>query len=147
MTVHHTQFSDLLQTYLNENPETGYLTFEVYQESPIQGRLPIPNSKITISKYLGDGFYYSQIITTNQDGETDPIPLPTVSRELSLIPGNARVYATYNASVEAPGFFRNDIYDIQIFDGITAIQRVNLQPITPDRMAQTNLRNYLGKRW
>lgn len=147
MTVHHTQFSDLLQTYLNENPETGYLTFEVYQESPIQGRLPIPNAKITISKYLGDGFYYSQIITTNQDGETDPIPLPTVSRELSLIPGNARVYATYNASVEAPGFFRNDIYDIQIFDGITAIQRVNLQPITPDRMAQTNLRNYLGKRW
>ena len=147
MIVNKTQFSDLLQTYLNENPEIGYLTFEVYQESPIEGILPVPNARITISKDLGDGFYYSKVITTNQDGETDPIPLPTVSRELSLIPGNARVYATYNVSVEAPDFLRNDIYNIQIFDGITAIQRVNLKPFTENGMAQAKQLNHFRRGW
>lgn len=125
--------TEYLNTYLSENPEVGYLVFDVHQNSPVRGRIPIPNAKITISKLLGEDYYFSKIITTNENGETVPVPLPTVSRELSLKPGEGRVYSTYQASVEAPGYQRQDIFDVEIFEGITAVQHVDLQPIAANR--------------
>lgn len=132
-SVHYTEHnetpvSDYFGTFMSMNPKTGYLVFEVHEDSPVRGRIPVPNAKITISKLLGDGYYFSKIVTTDENGETDPIGLPAVSRELSLKPGEDQVFTSYSASVEAPGYNRQDIYDIQIFDGITSIQHVNLQP-------------------
>ena len=119
--------SEYFNTYLQMNPEIGYLTFEVFNDSPVRGRVPVPNAKITVSKLLGDDYYVSKVVTTDENGETAPLPLPTVSRDLSMRPGEGRVYTTYHVSVEAPGFRRRDIYDVQIFEGITSVQRVPLQ--------------------
>ena len=118
---------EYFNTYLQLNPAIGYLTFEVFHDSPVRGRVPVPNARITISKLLGDDYYISKIIRTDVDGETDPLPLPTVSREVSQKPGEGRVNTDYNVSVEAPGFLRKDIFDVQIFDGITSVQRVPMQ--------------------
>jgi hypothetical protein len=114
--------------FLNMNPEIGYLVFEVHEDSPVRGRVPVPNARITVSKPLGGGFYFSKIVVADENGETEPIPLPTVSRDLSMRPGEEQVFTSYQASVEAPGYARQDIRDIQIFDGITSVQHVNLQP-------------------
>ncbi|MDD3168439.1 MAG: carboxypeptidase-like regulatory domain-containing protein [Eubacteriales bacterium] len=122
--------SEYFNTYLSMNPELGSLVFNVHQNSPVRGRIPVQNARITISKLLGDDFYLSKIIMTDENGETKPVRLPTVGRERSLIPGEVRVYSTYTASVEAPGYQRQDIFDVQIFDGITAVQNVTLQPDT-----------------
>lgn len=123
--------SDYFDTFINMNPNTGYLVFEVHEDSPVRGRIPIENAKITISKLLGDGYYFSKIVTTDENGETDPIELPTVSRERSLRPEEeGQVAAGYYASIEAPGYVRQDIYNVEIFDGITSVQHVNLQPAT-----------------
>lgn len=121
--------SDLFTIYLQLNPGRGYLTFEVFNNSPVRGRVPVPNAKITVSKALGDNYYISKMLTTDANGETAPISLPTVSRSLSLQPGESRVFSTYQVSVEAPGFQKKDIYDVQIFDGVTSVQRVPLQQI------------------
>ena len=128
--------AEYFNTYLQLNPAIGYLTFEVFNDSPVRGRVPVPNARITISKLLGDDYYISKIITTNADGETEPLALPTVSREESLKPGEGRVNTDYNVSVEAPGFLRKDIYDVQIFGGITSVQRVPLQQSAPNRSTE-----------
>lgn len=119
--------SDYFTSYMQMNPGIGYLTFEVFNNSPLTGRVPVPNAKITVSKLLGDDYYISKILNTDVNGETEPLPLPTVSRSVSLKPGEGRAYATYHASVEAPGFQKQDIYDIQVFEGVTSVQRVPLQ--------------------
>ena len=127
-TQNESPISDYFNTYLSMNPKIGNLMFEVHYDSPVRGIIPIPNAKVTISKLLGDDYYLSKVITTNDNGETEPIQLPTVSRDLSLKPGEGRVFSTYQASVEAPGYIRKDIYDVQIFEGITSVQNINLQP-------------------
>ena len=46
--------AEYFNTYLQLNPAIGYLTFEVFNDSPVRGRAPVPNARITISKLLGD---------------------------------------------------------------------------------------------
>ena len=120
--------SEYFAAYLQMNPATGYLTFEVFNDSPVRGRVPVPNAKITVSKPLGDDYYLSKIITSDANGDTVPLPLPTVSREISQHPGMGRAFSSYNVSVEAPGYLRKDVFDVQIFEGITSVQRVPLAP-------------------
>ena len=119
---------DLLQTFLKDNPQIGYLTFQVFQDSPLQGRLPVANAKVTVSKLLGDDYYISKVIMTDGDGKIENIPLPTVSRELSQVSENAKPFSTYNVSVEAPNFLTLEVFDIPVFEGITSIQSINLKP-------------------
>jgi hypothetical protein len=102
----------------------------------VRGRIPVKNARVTISRLLGDDYYLSKIVSSNENGETEPVVLPTVSRELSLKPGEGRAFTAYRASVEAPGYQRQDIYDIQIFDGITSIQNVNMAPVPAGREAR-----------
>lgn len=123
-----TQPYSYFTTFLNENPKIGYLVFEVYEDSPVKGRVPVPNARVTVSRPLGGGFYFSKIVETDENGETEPIPLPTVSRDFSLKPGGGQVSTAYQASVEAPNYIRQDIHYIHIFDGITTDQHVTLAP-------------------
>jgi len=115
-------------SFLNMNPETGYLVFEVHEDSPVRGRLPVPGARVTVSKPLGGVFYFTKIVETDESGWTEPIPLPTVSRDLSLRPGGERVFTSYHASIEAPGYERQDLFEIEVFDGITSVQHVALRP-------------------
>ncbi len=119
--------SEHFRTYLQMNPVIGYLTFEVFNDSPVRGRVPVPNAKITVSRLLGDDYYLSKIMVSDASGETAPLPLPTVSREISQSPGQGRAFSSYQVSIEAPGYLRKDIFDVQIFEGITSVQRVELE--------------------
>jgi hypothetical protein len=125
--------TEFFNSFMSSNPGSGAVVFEVHEDSPLKGRIPVKAANITISRLLGDDYYLSKIVTTNENGESEPAVLPTVSRELSLKPGEGRVFAAYHARVEAPGYQRQDVYDIQIFDGITSIQHVNMTPVPADR--------------
>jgi hypothetical protein len=131
-------FLEMLKGYLTDNSKTGYLTFQVYEDSPIYGIQPVANAKITVSKLIGDGYYVVKVLTTDSDGNTEPIPLPTVSGKLSRTPGATNIYSEYNAFVEAPNFFAQDVFDISIFEDITSMQSINLLPNT---MNNTNPNN------
>ncbi len=120
--------NDNLNTFMQMNPATGFLAFEIFSDSPVTGRLPIPNARITISKRLnGENYFFYRNLTTDASGEATPVSLPTVSREVSLRPGGGRAFATYHVSVEAPGFQRRDVYDVQIFEGITSVLRLPMR--------------------
>lgn len=43
---------DCINAFLSENPRAGAVVFEVHNDDPIRGRIPVPNAKITISKLL-----------------------------------------------------------------------------------------------
>ncbi len=120
--------SDLLNLYLDDNPETGYLIFQVAQNSETKGLIPIPNAKITISKPMGNSYFISKVIETDIDGKTKPIALPTVPSYRSQTPEDSRLYSTYNATVEATNYLTTDVYDIRVFDDITSLQTVLLIP-------------------
>lgn len=120
--------SDLLNLYLDDNPETGYIVFQVAQNSEMKGLIPIPNAKITVSKPMGNSYFVSKVIETDIDGKTKPIALPTVSSYRPLYPEDGRLYSTYNATVEATNYLTTDIYDIRVFDNITSLQTVLLIP-------------------
>jgi hypothetical protein len=94
----------------------------------VRGRIPVPNARITVSKLLGDDYFIAKVVTSDTSGETDPLPLPAVSRDVSQQPGEGRTFTSYHVSVEAPGYIRKDLFDVQIFDGITSIQRVPMEP-------------------
>lgn len=117
---------ELLDLYFDSNPRVGDLVFQVSQQSPLEGLLPAPNAKVTVSKPLGNDFYVSKILTTDADGKTKPIALPTVASEVSLAPGDQNPFSTYNASIELQGFPNVDIFDIRVFENITSIQPVIL---------------------
>lgn len=127
--------SDLLNLYLESNPNIGYLVFQVSQESLLEGILPSPNAKVTLSKPMGNDLYVSRILTTDENGKTIPISLPTVSSDLSLVPSNQNPYSTYNATIESPGFVTVELFDIPVFENITSIQPIRLVP-TPNGVSQ-----------
>ncbi len=120
--------SDLLNSYLNDNPETGYIIFQVIQNSEAEGLIPIPNAKITVSKPMGNDYFVSKIIKTDINGKTEPLALPTVAAYRSLHPEDSKTYSTYNATVEAINYLTTDIFDISVFDDITSLQTVLLIP-------------------
>jgi hypothetical protein len=137
----YADFLEMLKVYLADNSKTGYLTFQVYQDSPIYGIQPVANAKVTVSKLIGDEYYVTKVLATDSDGNTEPMPLPTVSGKLSRTPGNTSIYSEYNACVEAPNFFAQDVYDISIFEDITSMQSINLLPNTMDNNNSNNKPN------
>ncbi|MDD2495469.1 MAG: hypothetical protein PHE29_09780 [Tissierellia bacterium] len=121
-------FMKLMKEYLERNPKIGYIVFQVYQESPIKGRIPIDNAMVTVNKYLGNGYFVSKVLYTDSDGKTVPLPFFTPDKKFSMTPGNDHVYETYIAYIGAPDFKTAYVSDIQVFDGITSIQSVILLP-------------------
>lgn len=124
-----TSLANQLEQYTIDNPSTGFLVFQVTQDSPQHGVIPVANAKITVIKLLGTDNFVSKVLMTDSDGKTDPLPLLTVNAALSQVPGNVNPYSTYYTSVEAPNFFKTEIFNIPIFENITMIQPINLIPL------------------
>jgi hypothetical protein len=121
--------TDLIEKYLAENTKTGFIITQVVQDSAIYGRLPVANAKISLCKYIGDGFYVCKVVLTDENGKSEPVAVPTVSAELSQHPDGGVVNSTYDITVEAPDFKRVEILGIPVFDGITSIQNVVMSPV------------------
>lgn len=101
----------------------GYLIVNVYSDSIAN---PVEKASITVSK---DGKNIITVIT-DENGQTSPITLDTVSKDYSLEEQyKTRPYETYDILVTAIGLTKAKIEGVQIFDGITSIQNVYLTSI------------------
>lgn len=67
--------------------------------------------------------------TTNRDGNTPLIPLPAPPRQNTLTPNGGRTYTPYSIDVYLEGYFAQNYWNVPIFDGITAIQPVDMIPL------------------
>jgi len=91
--------------------------------------LPISNVRIRLKDQQGRLLYD---LLTDDSGEAGPVLLFAVDRSLSIDPNyQGTPYTTYDLEASAEGFVQLNIYDVQIFDGETAIQTITLLPL-PD---------------
>ena len=118
----------LVKNFLKANPKTGYVIFHVFQESPTAGKLPIPNARVAVSKYLGEGYFVSTIHMTDANGNTDIIPLPAVQTKPASTLENCNECTTYNARIEAPGFITKDVLGFKVLENALVHEQVALLP-------------------
>ncbi len=113
----------------NQLSGTGYLIVRITTAS---GAIPLEGAQVSIREYSPennmDGTFVASLIS-GPDGNTELISLPTPPRSESLVAGNATPYSTYVAEVRLEGYSDQTFIGIPIFDGIVAIQPVNMIPL------------------
>ncbi len=102
-----------------------------------RGAIPLSGARVTVRKYLPDGtegkgdVILSRI--TDENGNTSVITLPTLPRNNSLLPqeeeGKVPPYLLYQLEVRLEGYRDQSYIAIPIFEGVTAIQPVDLIPL------------------
>ena len=110
---------------MNENSGTGYLKI---QAVTADGAFPIEGAVVIVSDAT-DGESIASM-RTDSSGLTDTLPLPAPMRELSQSPGSVIPYSTYTIQVYKEGYSSVNDYSVPVFDGIVAIQRANLIPLS-----------------
>ncbi|MBQ8145753.1 MAG: hypothetical protein IJ039_03140 [Clostridia bacterium] len=113
------------------NESIGFLQVAV---KTANGALPIENAMVNIYEYLpneqsGNKGRLLYTLYTDANGRTSKAALPAKSKSLSLSPGNENPFSVYNVEVAKDGFYNNSYINVPIFQGITAIQPVELIPL------------------
>lgn len=121
------------KTPVEEEPPTEKRPSELTDIGRLQVRVsteneavPIVGAIVTVTNDRGE---LMRLVTTNENGLTDIIELPTKDRALSLTPGNIAPYAVYTIDVTADGYFQKRFTDLPIYGGVTAIQSVAMIPL------------------
>ena len=108
----------------------GRLIVEV---TAVGGLYPVKNALVTVFKGTADNMEKVASLNTDQSGKTPVFSLPAPPAVLTESPENTvRPYAFYNILTEADGFIDNINYNAAIFDGITALQKVNMVPLSKE---------------
>lgn len=98
-----------------------------------QGSIPLENVKITITDVEDMAILENKTTYTDKNGKTGNICLKTKAKKLSLDPNNNQLpYKNYNVEVEKNGFMKGEIIGLQIFDGETSVQNIDLLPRPKD---------------
>ncbi|MBQ9131843.1 MAG: hypothetical protein IJX62_05165 [Clostridia bacterium] len=111
---------------------TGYL---IIRATTARGAIPLEGATVNVRSQPKSPFDEPQDLlystTTGRDGKTRPLPLATPPRSMSQQPGNGvdPPYASYIAEVRLEGYYDENYSSIPIFDGITAIQSVDMIPL------------------
>ena len=99
----------------------------------IKGLYPVKNALVTVFKGGADNMEVIASLNTDESGKTPVFTLPAPPAVLTESPENTvRPYAFYNILTEADGFIDNINYNATIFDGITALQNVNMIPLSKE---------------
>lgn len=106
--------------------DIGYIQVRV---TTARTAIPIVGAYVTITSSAGENETVHFVALTDEDGLTPVFPIPAVSGQLSLEPGNPHPYTTYDVMVSAPGYFRVHNKDLPMFGGIHAVQPVELIPL------------------
>ena len=105
-------------------PESGNLRVDVTDEL---GR-PITGATADIS-YTGEPNLTIEELTTDSNGQTSLISLPTPPLIYSENPGIEQPYSEYNILIKAPGFAPVSVNGAELFSGQTSIQSIRLIPL------------------
>lgn len=92
------------------------------------GARPIENAQIQIFS-MDDPNRVIETLESNKSGISGEIELPAPPLEYSMMPSNNQPYTEYILKVSAPGLKNVDIYGIQLFPGIKALQKVTMYTI------------------
>ena len=112
-------------------PPTSGVGYVIVNVTTARGAIPLEGALVRIFDYGEDGNNGSLVVSTKTDssGRTERLPLPAPPRSASLSPGNGKSYRTYNIDAQYDGYYNQYYINVPIFDGVTALQGVDLVPI------------------
>lgn len=113
-------FTEILAQYVQDNPKVGYLRFQI---TTAQGMLPVHNAVVTVSKSLGEDYFVSKVLYSDESGQTAVLALPTPSAQF---PQGGLPYSLYDVKVTESGHKTIEVYSIPVFEGITSIQPIHM---------------------
>ncbi|MBP3381534.1 MAG: hypothetical protein J6L00_02715 [Clostridia bacterium] len=105
----------------------GYLKAFV---TTARGALPVANAQVIVTRLIDDDELLEQVARTDVSGYSPLFSLPAVSGIYSQSPENMVPFTYYNMYVRADGFYPILLREIPMYGGITAVQPVDLIPIT-----------------
>ena len=104
----------------------GQLQIQVTSEL---GAEPVENATVDISS-TGEPDQILEEVRTDSVGRTDTLDLEAPPEEYSLEPSGMQPYSEYNLRITAPGFEPLTISGAEILANQTAIQEIQLRPLT-----------------
>ncbi len=117
----------------------GYLTI---QARTAHDALPLSGASIRILNAQGTGVYE---LTTDENGETQTIPLETLDKSFSLSPYYSGIpYTNYSVLARAPGFNSLYVSDIPIYDGERAVLPLSVIPMQERQRSPIQAEIYVG---
>lgn len=117
----------------------GYLTI---QAKTAHDALPLGGASIRILNAQGSSIYE---LTTDENGETQSIPLEAPDKSFSLSPYYSGIpYTSYSVLVRAPGFNSLYVSDIPIYDGERAVLPISLIPMQEKQRSPIQGEIYVG---
>lgn len=101
------------------------------------GAEPIVGARVIVTRPDGDSQAVFANLTTDGDGFTPVIALPSVDPALTLRPGNVQPYVTYAVRVTADGFQPVEHRNIPVYGDNYVTQPVAMTPILPGKTADS----------
>ncbi len=130
--------------YMNANntpPQTSSDTMTglgklIFRVTTAGGAIPLEGAQVIVRQKGSEGNPDRgdalAVMTSDQNGKTPPLELPTPAKALSMAPRPDRTispFACYDAEVTLSGYYTVNFVCIPIFDGVTSIQPVTLIPL------------------
>ena len=104
--------------------DTGYLRIFATTEGEV---FPIKDARIEISS-TGEPNRILEVLTTNESGNSETIPLDAPPLEYSMSPSDNQPYSEYNIKITAPNYEEQIITGVQILSGETGVQNIQMIP-------------------
>ncbi|EEG73390.1 peptidoglycan-binding domain-containing protein [[Clostridium] hylemonae] len=118
---------------LPDTPDKGRLKISITSEVTAY---PVNDATISIS-YTGVPDSQLEQLNTDASGQTDTVELAAPPLEYSLNPAiEEQPYAEYTLQVDAPGFEPISIAGAEILPDVTALQNIQLRPLTDPENAE-----------
>ena len=116
----------------------GYIIVNVFTA---RNAIPLQNATVSISEINGGNILSFE--HTDGDGLTQSLELQAPPRENSEAPEGGDAFSSYDIRIDYPGYYTRVINNVQIFDGQTSRQNVEMIPLpenTPrDKRLMTNV--------
>ncbi len=113
----------------------GYIIINV---TTARGAIPLAGALVRIFDFEnGTGNALITTAKTNSSGRTERIALPAPPRASSLTPKNGKAYSTYNIDAQLDGYYNQQYINVPIFEGVTAIQSIDLVPLAENGRENT----------
>lgn len=112
----------------------GYIQVRV---SMAREARPIKNCTVVISRTINGSIVFEKTLYSDESGKTEIIEVDAPPKELSQTPQTKILpYDIYDISVKAEGYVETLIQGVQVFSEITAIQKVDMQPLEEGKTYQ-----------
>ena len=109
----------------------------IVRATTASGAYPVADVNVSIRGASDVGGNIRISLTTDENGVTQPVLLPTPPRALSLSPeSTSEAFSRYDIEIFKEGYYRKKLFDVAMFSGITSILPINMIPSTPYNTTQ-----------